>query len=39
MFVQKLYWKTHRTVDAELDKLEIVLDANDNDKSDFSESD
>ena len=38
-FVEKPYWKTHRIVDAELDKLEIALDVNDNDKSEFSESD
>ena len=33
------YWKTVRIVDAKLDKLQIVLDVNDNDKSEFSESD
>ena len=38
-FVEKPYWKTHRIVDAELDKLEIALNVNDNDKSEFSESD
>ena len=38
-FVEKPYWKTHRTVDAELHKSEIALDVNDNDKSEFSESD
>ena len=38
-FVEKPYWKTHRIADAELDKLEIALDVNDNDKSEFSESD
>ena len=39
IFCCKTSWKTHRTVDAELDKLEIALDVNDNDKSEFSESD
>ena len=34
--VEESYWKTHRIVDAE---LEIALDVNDNDKSEFSESD
>ena len=38
-FTEKPYWKTHRIVDAELDKLEIALDVNENDKSEFSESD
>ena len=38
-FVQEPYWKMHRIVDAKLDKLEIALDVNDNDKSEFSESD
>ena len=38
-FVEKQHWKTHRIVDAELDKLEIALDVNDNDKSEFSGSD
>ena len=38
-FVEKPYCKTHRIVDAELDKLEVALDVNDNDKSEFSESD
>ena len=38
-FVEEPYWKTHRIVDAELDKSEIALDVNDNDKSEFSESD
>ena len=38
-FVEKPYWKTHRIVDAELDKPEIALDVNDNDKSELSESD
>ena len=38
-FVEEPYWKTHRIVDAELDKLEIVLNVNDNDKSEFVESD
>ena len=38
-FVEEPYWKTHKTVDAKLDKLEIGLDVNDNDKSEFSESD
>ena len=37
--VEEPYWKTHRNVDAKLDKLEIALDVNDNDKSEFSESD
>ena len=32
-FVEKPYWKTHRIVDAELDKLGIALDVVDNDKS------
>ena len=32
-FVEEPYWKTHRIVDAELDKLEIALDVNDNGKS------
>ena len=36
LFVGKPYWKTHRIVDAELDKLEIVLNVNDNDKSELS---
>ena len=38
-FVEKPYRKTHRIVHVELDKLEIALDVNDNDKSEFSESD
>ena len=38
-FCWKTNWKTHRIVDAELDKLGIALDINDNDKSEFSESD
>ena len=38
-FVEKPYWKTNRIVGAELDKLEIALDVNDNDKSEFSELD
>ena len=38
-FVEKLYWKTYRILDAKLDKLEIALDVNDNDKSEFNESD
>ena len=38
-FVKEPYWKTHRIVDAELDKLEITPDVNDNDKSEFSKSD
>ena len=38
-FVEELYWKTHRIVDAKLDKLEIALDVDDNDKSEFNESD
>ena len=38
-FVEELHWKTHRIVDAELDKLGIALDVNENDKSEFSESD
>ena len=38
-FVEELYWKTHRIVDAKLDKLEIALDVNDNDKSEFNELD
>ena len=38
-FVEEPYWKTHRTVDTELAKLEIALDVNDNDKNEFSESD
>ena len=29
----------HRIVDAKSDKLEIALDVNDNDKSEFNESD
>ena len=36
--VQESYWKTDRIVDAKLDKLEIALDVNDNDESEFSES-
>ena len=39
VFVEEPYWKTHRIVDAKLDKLEIALDVNDNDKSELSESD
>ena len=35
-FVEEPYWKTHRIVDAKLDKLEIALDVNDNNKSEFS---
>ena len=35
----KPYWKTHKIVDDELDSLEIVMDVNDNDKREFSESD
>ena len=35
IFVEKPYWKTHRIVDVELDKLEIALDVNDNYKSEF----
>ena len=38
-FVEKLFWKTSRIVDAESDKLEIALDVDANDKSEFSESD
>ena len=38
-YVEKPYWKTHKTVYAELDKLEIALDVNDNDKNEFSGSD
>ena len=38
-FVEELYWKTDRFVDAKLDKLEIALDVNDNVKSEFNESD
>ena len=38
-FVDEPYWKTHRIIDAKLDKLKIALDVNDNDKSEFSESD
>ena len=38
-FVEELYWKTYRILDAKLDKLEIALDVNDNDKSEFNESD
>ena len=37
--VEGSYWKTDRIVDAKLDKLEIALDVNDNDESEFSESD
>ena len=37
--VEELYWKTDRIVDAKLDKLEIALDVNDNNESEFSESD
>ena len=37
--VDESYWKTDRIVDAKLDKLEIALDVNDNDESEFSESD
>ena len=32
-FVDEQYWKMHRIVDAKLDKLEIALDVNDNDKT------
>ena len=39
LFVEEPYWKMHRIVDAKLDKLEIALDVNDKDKSEFSESD
>ena len=39
-FVEEPYWKTHRIVDAKfIDKLETALDVNNNDKSEFSESD
>ena len=38
-FVEEPYWKTYRIVDTKLDKLEIALDVNDNDTSEFSESD
>ena len=38
-FVEEPYWKTHRIVNAKLDKLEIALDVNDNNKSEFSGSD
>ena len=38
-FVEEPYWKTHKIVDAKLDKLEIALNVNDNDKSEHSESD
>ena len=37
--VEESYWKTDRIVDAKSDKLEIALDVNDNDESEFSESD
>ena len=37
--LEESYWKTDRIVDAKLDKLEIALDVNDNDESEFSESD
>ena len=37
--VEESYWKMDRIVDAKLDKLEIALDVNDNDESEFSESD
>ena len=36
-FVEELYWKMHRIVCAELDKLENALDVNDNGKTEFSE--
>ena len=39
LFVEESYWKTHRFVDAKLDKLEIALDVNDNDESEFTELD
>ena len=38
-FVEEPYWKMDRIVDTKLDKFEIALDVNDNDKSEFSESD
>ena len=38
-FVEERYWKTYRVVDAKLDNLKIALDVNDNNKSEFSESD
>ena len=37
--VEEQHWKTHRIVDTKLDKLEVALDVNDNDKYEFSESD
>ena len=37
--VEESYKKTDRIVDAKLDKLEIALDVNDSDKSEFSKSD
>ena len=37
--VEESYWKTGRIVDVKLDKLQIALDVNDNDESEFSESD
>ena len=37
--VEELYWKADRIGYAKLDKLEIALDVNDNDESEFSESD
>ena len=37
--VEESYWKTDRIVVATLDKLEIALDVDDNDESEFSESD
>ena len=37
--VEESYWKTDRIVDAKSDKLEFALDVNDNDESEFSESD
>ena len=35
-FVEESYWKMHKIVDAKLEKLEIALDVNDNDKNEFS---
>ena len=37
--VEESYWKRDRIAGAKLDKLEITLDGNDNDESEFSESD
>ena len=38
--MEKLYWKTDRTIDTKLDKLQIALEVEDNkdDKREYSDS-